>query len=230
VALKQAEDTADKRTVTAPVGGLITVLNAQNGQSLSGGGSSGMSAGGSNSSSTGAVEISDLGTLRARVKVNEVDLVKIKLGQKASVSFDALPAAAASGTVSAIAPTGTSTQGVVTYDVDVTLATIDARLRPNMSCTVDVVVDTKENALVVPTSALRTDATTKKKYVLLVTNQQSQQVDVTIGLVVGTTTEILTGLKEGDVIVTTSAASGTSTTGSGGGGRSGIGAMMGGGR
>jgi HlyD family secretion protein len=232
--LKQAEDNADKRTVTAPVGGLVTVLNAQNGQSLSGGGSSSTSAGGMTSGSTGAVEISDLGTLQARVQVNEVDLVKIKLGQKASVSFDALPGSDASGTVSAISPTGTSTQGVVTYDVDLTLTTIDPRLRPNMSCTVDIIVATKDSALVVPTSALRTDATTKQKYVLLVSGQQTQRADVTTGLVVGTNTEVLNGLTEGQEIVTTSATSSSTGTGSGnderGGGMGGIGAMMGGGR
>jgi HlyD family secretion protein len=233
-AVKQAEDNADKRTVTAPVGGLVTVLNAQNGQSLSGGGSSSTSAGGTGGS-TGAVEISDLGTLQARVQVNEVDLVKIKLGQKASVSFDALPGSDASGTVSAISPTGTSTQGVVTYDVDLTLTTIDDRLRPNMSCTVDIVVATKDSALVVPTSSIRTDATTKQKYVLLVSGQQSQRADIKTGLVVGTNTEVLTGLTEGQEIVTTSAtSSSSSSSGPGnddrGGGMGGIGAMMGGGR
>jgi len=228
-ALKQAQDTADKRTVTAPVGGLITALTATNGQSLTGGGSSSASAAGSGS--TGAVEISDLGTLRARVQVNEVDLVKIKLGQKATVIFDALPNDAASGTVSAIAPTGTSTQGVVTYDVDITLDTIDARLRPNMSCTVDIVVETKDSALVVPTSALRTDSATKKKYVIVIDGTRSSQVDVTTGLVVGTNTEILSGLKEGDTIVTSYASSTTATSGSGNRtGMGGIGAMMGGGR
>ncbi len=234
--LNQAEDTAAKRTVTAPVGGLITVLSAQNGQSLSGGGSSGTSAAGSNSSGTGAVEISDLATLRARVQVNEVDMVNVKLGQRASVSFDALPDDDASGTVSAIAPTGTNTQGVITYDVDVTLDKIDARLRPNMSCTVDITVQTKADVLVVPTSAVRTDSSTGKKFVLVVNNQQASQVDVTTGLVVGTDTEILTGLTAGQTIVTTPAATATTTGTNGGGGNrggfggGGVGAILGGGR
>jgi RND family efflux transporter MFP subunit len=230
-ALKQAQDDADKRTVTAPVGGLVTVLNAQNGQSLSGGGSSSTSAAGSTSGSTGAVEISDLSTLRARVQVNEVDLVNIKIGQKANISFDSLPDADASGTVSAIAPTGTNTQGVVTYDVDLTLDTIDARLRPSMSCTADIVTETKGAALVVPTSALRTDTSTKKKYVFVVEGQNSARADVTTGLVVGTDTEILTGLTEGQTIVTSPA---TTSSSSGSGNRSGpgggMGAMFGGGR
>jgi HlyD family secretion protein len=230
--LKQARDNADKRTVTAPVGGLVTVLNAQNGQSLSGGGSSSTSAAGSGSGSTGAVEISDLATLRARVQVNEVDLVNVTIGQKAKVSFDALPDGDASGTVSAISPTGTNTQGVVTYDVDVTLDIIDARLRPNMSCTADIVTETKESALVVPTSALRTDAATKKKYVFVVSGQNSSRVDVTTGLVVGTETEILTGLTEGQTIVTTAAttASSSSSGNDRGGPGGGMGAMFGGGR
>jgi HlyD family secretion protein len=232
-ALKQAQDNADKRTVTAPVGGLVTVLNAQNGQSLSGGGSSSTSAGGATSGSTGAVEISDLGTLRARVQVNEVDLVNVKIGQKANVVFDALPDGDASGTISAISPTGTNTQGVVTYDVDVTLDTIDARLRPSMSCTVDIVVETKDSALVVPTSALRTDTATKKKYVFVVSGQNSSRVDVTTGLVVGTDTEILAGLTEGQTIVTsaaTTSASSSSSNRNGGGPGGGMGAMFGGGR
>lgn len=231
-ALKQAQDNADKRTVTAPVSGLVTVLNAQNGQSLSGGGSSSTSAAGTGSSSTGAVEISDLGTLRARVQVNEVDLVNVKIGQKATVSFDALPDGDASGTVSAISPTGTNTQGVVTYDVDVTLDTIDARLRPNMSCTADIVTETKEGAIAVPTSALRTDTATKQKYVSVVSGQNTTRANVTTGLVVGTETEILTGLTEGQTIVTSAATASSSTSGSGniraGGG--GMGAMFGGGR
>lgn len=232
--LKQAEDDADKRTVTAPVGGLVTVLNAQNGQSLSGGGSSSTSAAGSNSGSTGAVEISDLGTLRARVQVNEVDLVSVKIGQKASVSFDALPDGDASGTVSSISPTGANTQGVVTYDVDVTLDSIDARLRPSMSCTVDIVVETKASTLVVQSSALRTDSSTKQKYVLVVSGGNATRADVTIGLVVGTDTEIVEGLTEGQTIVTSAATSSTSSNSGGGNNRNGpgggMGAMFGGGR
>lgn len=233
--LKQAEDNADKRTVTAPVGGLITALNAQNGQSLSGGGStssSSVSSSGSSSGGSGAVEISDLGTLRARVQVNEVDLVNVKIGQRGSVSFDALPGGDASGTVSAISPTGTNTQGVVTYDVDVTLDKIDPRLRPNMSCTADIVVETKESALVVPTSALRTDSSTKQKYVLVVGGQNTTRVNVTTGLVVGTNTEIASGLTEGQTIVTTAGTT-SSTSSSGndrGGPGGGVGAIFGGGR
>ena len=233
LSLAQSRDNADKRTVTAPVGGVITSLSAVNGQSLSSGGSSGASASGG-ASAAGAVEISDLTTMRARVQINEVDLVKVTLGQNATVEFDALPGGEVSGTVEAISPTGTNTQGVVTYDVDVTLQNIDQRLKPNMSCSVEIMLETKESALVVPTSAIKTDTTAGTKYVLVLSadGQQTQSVTVTTGLVVGTSTEVLSGLTEGQTVVVGSASSSSGSTGSGSQrtGGSGMGMMFGGGR
>jgi HlyD family secretion protein len=227
-AVAQAEDNADKRTVTAPVGGVITILNAQNGQSLSGSGSnsSGSSAASASGSSNSAVEISNLSTLRAQVQINEVDLVNVKVGQSASVTFDALPNTAVSGTVSAIAPTGTNSSGVVSYNVDITLKSVDPRLRPTMSCTAEIVSETHTNVLVVPSAAVHTDSTTQQHYVEVVDNAGNvSQVGVTTGLVVGTQTEILTGLTEGQVVITstssTGSTTGSTTTSSTGGGRTG---------
>jgi RND family efflux transporter MFP subunit len=222
-ALSQAEDSADQRTVTAPVGGVITVLNAQNGQSLSGNSStsSGSSAASASSSSNSAVEISDLSTLRARIEINEVDLVNVKVGMEAAVTFDALPDLVASGTISAIAPTGISSSGVVTYNVDITLKSLDPRLRPTMSCTAEVTTASHPDALVVPSSAVRSDSATQKKYVLVGNTSTGAitQVNVTTGIVVGTQTEILTGLTAGQTVLIggTSTSSSTTSTSTGGG-------------
>jgi RND family efflux transporter MFP subunit len=226
-ALEQAESNAAERTVTAPVGGVITVLNAQNGQSLSGNSStsSGSSAASAGSSSNSAVEISDLSTLRARVQINEVDLVNVKVGMAAAVTFDALPDLIASGTISAIAPTGLSSSGVVTYNVDITLKDVDPALRPTMSCTAEITTASHPDSLVVPSSAVRSDTTTQKKYVLVgdTTTGAITQKDVTTGVVVGTQTEILTGLTAGQtVLIGGSSSSGSTTaTGTGGGNRGG---------
>jgi HlyD family secretion protein len=232
-AVSQAQDTADKRTVTAPVSGVITILNAQNGQSLSGSSSnSGSSAAAAGSTTNSAVEISDLSTLRAEVQINEVDLVNVKVGQAASVTFDALPGTSESGTVSAIAPTGTNTSGVVTYNVDITLEAVDSRLRPTMSCTADIVSETHDNALVVPSSAVHTDAATQQDYVEVVDAAGNvSQVLVKTGLVVGAQTEILSGVTEGTVVVTGSstgstASSSTTTSSTGGAGRGGGGGVF----
>lgn len=237
-AVTQAKDDANKRTVTAPVGGVVTVLNAVNGQSLTGSSSSsssGSSAASASSSSNSAVEISDLFTLRAQVQINEVDLVDVKVGQAAAVTFDAMPDSPASGTITAIAPTGTNSSGVVTYNVNITLAKIDPKLRPTMSCTAEITTATRPDALVVPSSAIRTDSSTQKKYVLVgdTSTGSVKQVTVTTGVIVGTQTEVLTGLTEGQTVLiggtSSSTSSSTSATSSRGGGM-GVGALLGGGR
>jgi len=229
-ALTQARDNAAKRTVTAPVSGVITILNAQNGQSLgSSSSSSGSSAASASGSTNSAVEISDLSTLRARISINEVDLVSVKVGQVASVTFDALPDVVATGTISAIAPTGTNSSGIITYNVDVKLDSVDALLRPTMSCTAEIVTDTRTDALTVPSAAVHTDSATQSKYCTVqATDGSTKQVVVKTGNVVGTTTEILSGLTEGQIVVTSAA--GSSTTTSSSSTRGGFTAMMGGGR
>jgi multidrug efflux pump subunit AcrA (membrane-fusion protein) len=235
-ALSQAEDSADARTVTAPVSGVITVLNAANGQSLSGNSSSsgsGNSAASAGSSSNSAVEISNLSTLYAQVQINEVDLVNVKVGQTAAVTFDALPTVVESGTVSSIAPTGISSSGVVTYNVDITLTAPDSRLRPTMSCSAVITTATRPDALVIPSAAVRLDSTTQKNYVLVgnTTTGAISQVNVTTGVVVGTETEILSGLSAGQTVLiggTSGSTSSTSTTGSGGArGGGGLGVLFG---
>jgi len=147
--------------------------------------------------------------------------VDVKVGMSARVVFDALPDAAASGTISAISPTANSSgSGVVTYDVDITLGTADPRLRPNMSCTAEITVDTRPKALTVPSSAVRTDSTSGSKYVLVgdLKTKAITQVTVTTGVVVGTRTEVLSGLTEGQTVLigSTDATSGNSTSAGGG--------------
>lgn len=224
-ALSQAEDSAAQRTVTAPVSGVITVLNAQNGQSLSGNGSSnsGNSAASAGSGSNSAVEISNLATLYAQVQINEVDLVNVQVGQPAAVTFDALPDVVESGTVNSIAPTGISSSGVVTYNVNISLTDPDARLRPTMSCTAVITTATRPDALVVPSAAVRSDSTTQGKYVLVgnTTTGAISQVSVKTGVVVGTQTEILSGLTAGQTVLIGGSASSSSTTTSGTGGTGG---------
>lgn len=233
-ALAQARDNADKRTVTAPVSGIVTILNAQNGQSLGSSSgsssSSGASAASASSSSNSAVEISDLSTLRARISINEVDLISVKVSQVASVTFDALPDVIATGKISAIAPTGTNSSGIITYNVDVRLESVDALLRPTMSCTAEIVTDTRPDALTVPSAAVHTNSATQSKYCLVqAADGSTTQAAVKTGKVVGTTTEILGGLTEGQTVVTSPLSGATATT-SAGSSRGGIGAMFGGGR
>jgi multidrug efflux pump subunit AcrA (membrane-fusion protein) len=231
LAYNQAQDTANQRTVTAPIGGVVTDLNVSEGGSTSGsaasratGGtgssssssssSSSGSSGSSGTSSSSAVVISDLSTMKARVQVNEVDLKNVKVGQKATVGIDAVPDLKMTGKVETIAPVGVSTNNVVTYDVDISFDVQDARIKPLMTLTADITTQDVPNALTVPNAALKTNS--GRAYVEILDAQGAvQQVYVQTGASNDTVTQITSGLKAGDQVIT-GTSTGTATTSGGG--------------
>lgn len=172
----------------------------------------------------------------ADITVNEVDAAKIKTGQKATLTFDAIPDLSISGKVVEIDLVGTVSQGVVNYSVKIGFDTQDNRIKSGMSVSASIITDSKQDVLVVPNSALKLQGT--NHYVEIVdkktqvTNNQGTalsnvpaQQSVEIGLSDDTTTEILSGLSEGDKIITKTIAGTTAATTSvapslfGGGGR-----------
>ncbi len=88
------------------------------------------------------------------ISVNEVDAAKLKVGEKATLTFDALPNVSIAGTVSSVNSIGTVSSGVVSYDAVVTFDTPNSSVMPGMSATADIVVDT-ETGLVAPASAIK---------------------------------------------------------------------------
>lgn len=226
LAYNQAQDTANQRVVTAPIGGVVTDLNVSEGGSTSGSaasratggtGSSTSSAGSSGTSSSSAVVISDLSTMKARVSVNEVDLKNVKVGQKAKITLDAVPDLKLTGKVASIAPVGVSTNNVVTYDVDISFDAQDPRIKPLMTCTADITTADIPTALTVPNAALKTNA--GKPYVEMLDNSGAvTQVPVSVGASNDTLTQITSGLKAGDQVITGTSTATTTSTGGGGGG------------
>ena len=98
----------------------------------------------------------------AGITVNEVDASKIKVGQKATLTFDALPNISIAGTVASVNSVGTVSQGVVSYSVVIGFDTQNTSVMPGMSMTADIITGT-ETGLVVPSSAVK--ATNGQSYV-----------------------------------------------------------------
>lgn len=161
----------------------------------------------------------------ATIPLNEVDIAKIKIGQKVNATFDAIDSLEITGKVIAVDFIGTVTSGVVNYNVKVGFDTNDDRIKPGMSTNVSVATDIAQDIIVVPTSAIKTTngnatvlvapkgSTVGSAGVVLETAPVSKQ--VTIGIADDTNTEIKEGLSEGDIIVvktTTSTAKATATT------------------
>jgi HlyD family secretion protein len=96
-----------------------------------------------------AFRIDDLASVYIDLQVSEVDLASLKVGQQATLEFDALPEKVYSGEVTEIGMIGTNSQGVVNYPVTVKVTDADASILPGMTASVTIVVDEVEDALLV---------------------------------------------------------------------------------
>jgi len=155
----------------------------------------------------------------AEVSLNEVDVAKIKIGDKSTLTFDALGGLNITGQVAEIDSIGTVTQGVVTYDIKIVFDTQDSNIKSGMSVNATIITDVKTDVLIVSNSAVKTDVSGASYVQTLDSAGQPQNITVQIGLVNDTETEITGGLKAGDKVITQTINSGSAksaTTQSGG--------------
>jgi membrane fusion protein, macrolide-specific efflux system len=146
--------------------------------------------------------------------VVESDLADVELGQKASVSIDAV-GATVEGTVTAISPTaGDSTSGVVAYPVTVTLEETPADARPGMSADIGITIASATDVVTVPSAALQ-GTTDDYAVMTLGADGNPQRMPVQVGLITNATAEITSGLEAGTPVVigTTADLIGTSNGG-----------------
>lgn len=205
---------ARERNVVSPIDGTVNAVNVKNGDDLAKVSSS--------SSRQAPVIVGDLSTLKAYVQVNEVDIPNISIGQKAMLKFTAIDGLTISGKVEKMDSLGTVTQGVVTYNVTIGFDTLDSRLRPEMSVSASIITGVKQDALIVPNSAVKSQG--NNYYVEILNDGDSVPVQKTVevGAVNNTDTEIVSGISVGDKVVTQtidpSAKAATTAGGQGGGG------------
>ncbi|MBI5652164.1 MAG: efflux RND transporter periplasmic adaptor subunit [Chloroflexi bacterium] len=203
IALEQAQRNLDKTKITAPYAGLVSVVNFNVGDTAGTG---------------AAVTIVDLSKLEVKVTVAEVDIAKIKSGATAQMTLDALTGKTYAAQVSAVGPIGTVTQGVVNYPVVLTITNADDAIKPGMTCNLSIIVESRENVLIVPTRAVRSQG--NQRIVTVMSGDKPTSVPVRTGLSSDSSIEIVSGLNEGDVIVISQT---TTTSQSGGGQPGGIG-------
>lgn len=150
----------------------------------------------------------------ATISLNEVDVAGVKLGQKVSLTFDAIEGLAMTGQVSEIDTIGTVSQGVVNYSIKIIFDTQDDRVKSGMSVNASIITGIKTDVLAVSSSAIKSSGGTNYVEmpdasevpdqisgagVVLQKSLIKQQIEV--GVTNGTSAEILSGLKEGDKII-----------------------------
>jgi membrane fusion protein, macrolide-specific efflux system len=196
-------------TITAPADGVITNLTVNEGLPIT----SSTNASGSNTSastqSVGTITIEG-GQLEANISLSEIDVTKVKVGQKATMTLDAFPDKTFTGHVASINTTGTVSSNVTSYPATIVFDSNNSNIYSNMAVDAKIITSVKDNVLLVPSTAIQTSNGTTTVRVLK--NGQVQTVTVEVGSSNDTQTEITSGLNEGDTVVT-GTIGGTSRTG-----------------
>jgi multidrug efflux pump subunit AcrA (membrane-fusion protein) len=157
----------------------------------------------------------------------EADISNIKVGEPATITLAALTNVELSGTVTAVAPTSTVSSNVVTYDVTIAVSDPPSDVKIGMTADVSVITASKSGVLEVPSAAITT--TGNRSTVTLLQGGKQTTTAVVTGLVGSSTTQILSGVSVGQVLVepTVSASASSSSTSTGSG--TGTGSFSGGG-
>jgi len=146
----------------------------------------------------------------AEINLNEIDVSDIKIGQKTSITIDAIDDLPISGEVIEIDAMGGISQNVVSYGVKISLDTQDLRIKSGMSISVSIIINIAQNNIIIQNSALKEDNT--GTYVEILKDGQPVQVTVETGLSNDTMTEITSGLTEGDQVITQTKTNGASSS------------------
>jgi len=118
--------------------------------------------------------------------------------------------------VTFIAPVAQVESGVVLYPVTIRLSPTDIPVRAGMTADVEIISASQEGALIVPLRAVHTEG--ERAYVYRLVGGQTEQVEVTLGMMTDTEVEITSGLAEGDEVSVVAAPTQGSERGFGPGG------------
>ncbi|HBE41486.1 MAG TPA: efflux RND transporter periplasmic adaptor subunit [Bacteroidales bacterium] len=194
--LKQAEANAEVAKVQlsytsiyALTSGVIASVSTQEGETVNAG-----------FSAPTFVNIIDLTRLEVQVYVDETDIGKIEVGQEAVFTVDTYSDTDFKGTVTAIYPKAVIQDNVVNYIVVVEINDFrDKIIRPEMTATVTIFLETRKNVVAVPNKAIIRER--GERFVTVIENNSQVSRKIKPGWSDGTYTEVIEGLNEGETVL-----------------------------
>lgn len=190
IALYKAKQEIMKTVIIAPSDGTVVSVDLKKSYVLSA----------QDYSSRTAVKLVDTQSLKFTGLVDEIDVLKVKPGQKARITVDAVPDKIFTGAVKFISPFGTQSGSVIKFAITITMDPSDIQLPGGLSTTADINVYSAKNALLVPVSVI---TTTPEGPMVAVINEATGQVErrlITLGTQNFQFAEVLSGLKEGEKV------------------------------
>lgn len=198
---QKAQDNLAKCTIRSPLDGVVTVVNAKVGETAV--------MGTMNFAGTVILAVSDLSQIITEVMVDEVDLPRLSLGQPAEVTVDALGGRKYEGKVMEIGASAQASQSgtqsnIRQFKVKVALTAPDTDLKPGITTRVKLIAKKQAKVLKVPIGCIRTEEKEGNQifFVLTVKNGKVEKKVITVGLSDDLDTEVKSGLKEGEEVIT----------------------------
>jgi HlyD family secretion protein len=185
--LDQAQMNLSRMTLTAPFDGVVSQVNIEAGALVAPG--------------LPTVQLTNVSSLHVTVQVDEVDIRQIRAGLPVRLRLDALPSLELPGRVDKIALVGNSSNGIINYDVRLVLNASDPRVRIGMTTDAAIIVEERQDVLLVPNQYIRLDRQRDKAFVNLAgEGGKVTEVEVQLGLRGQDSSEILSGLRPGDQV------------------------------
>ena len=189
-ALQEARVKLSYATIRAPISGVIASVSTQQGETVAAG-----------LNAPTFVTIIDLNRIQVDAFVDETDIGRVKVGQRATFTVDAYPNKEFEGVVSAIYPKAIIQDNVVNYDVVIDIhSPFKNLLRPDMTTSVIIYQKERKGVLMIPRKALIREG--GRKFVLVKkAGVPPYKKEVKTGMSNGRYIEITSGLHEGDTVV-----------------------------
>ncbi len=194
--LKQLEEQLSYTDIISPIDGIVLSRDVQMGDAVS----SILVLG---SSATLVMTLGDTSEVYVKGKVDESDIGKVYLGQRARIKVESFKDKTFDGKVTKISPMGVEKDNVTTFEVRVSIQNPGGELKAEMTANAEVILEEHKNVLQIPEGAILYDK--DKKASVEIPNPKGKEgkdkVAVNIGISNGAKTEVLSGLKEGDQVV-----------------------------
>ena len=137
--------------------------------------------------------------MKVKILINEIDVPEVEKGQKAVVTLDAFPNQQFEGKVTTIAPEGKIVENIVVFETTIELPNPDNILLSGMTAEAEIIIKSKDNAIIIPLEALE-ERGGKAQVLVKGPDGQPVQKEVKTGLRSDTQVEIEEGLQEGEEV------------------------------
>ena len=194
--LEQAEENLRNSTIVSPMTGLVLSKDVEVGDAVS----SILVLG---SQATLVMTLGDVSEVYVLGKVDQADIGKVYLNQRARISVESYKDKRFDGEVTKISPLGVEKDNVTTFEVRVSIRNPGGLLKANMSANAEIILEEKPNVLLVPETSIIYDKSRKASIEVPDIKEKTgkRKVPVQVGISNGVKTELVAGLKEGDKVV-----------------------------